>query len=64
MIILFHSIPIISPHKFADVAENLMLMTLPTEIGLRLGQFILCFLQFFRRMEVTLHPKRGFMLFI
>jgi hypothetical protein len=47
MIILFHSIPIISPHKFADVAENLMLMTLPTEIGLRLGQFILCFFTIF-----------------
>jgi hypothetical protein len=25
---------ILSPHKFADVAENLMLMTLPTETGL------------------------------
>jgi hypothetical protein len=26
---------ILSPHKFADVVGNLMLMTIPTETGLR-----------------------------
>jgi hypothetical protein len=31
---------ILSPHKFADVAGNLMLMTLPTEIGLRLVRYV------------------------
>jgi hypothetical protein len=31
----FMTFIILSPHKFADVAGNLMLMTLPTETGLR-----------------------------
>jgi hypothetical protein len=36
MTLLSHSMtfPILYPHKFADVAGNLMLMTLPTETGL------------------------------
>jgi hypothetical protein len=36
MTLLSHSVTfsILSPHKFADVAGNLMLMTLPSETGL------------------------------
>jgi hypothetical protein len=30
----FMTFPILSPHKFADVAGNLILMTLTTETGL------------------------------
>jgi hypothetical protein len=38
MTILSHymTFPILSPHKFADVAGNLMLMTLTTETALEL----------------------------